>query len=116
MSKTKQFPKEFQDVLDSFKLRTGKKPVQTTGDLKKCFSKVCLNAYSAEENGQPMLYRRNDLTRWAAEAFARGEKWFYAEPVNAAEPYGRLHLTEPKYVYVCSRQLSEEEFAAVFGD
>lgn len=116
MSGTKQFSERTQDILDGFELRAGKKKVQTTGDLKKCFKKRCLNAYSAEEDGQPMLYRRNDLTRWAAEAFARGEAWFYAEPVNAAEPYGRLHLTEPKYVYVCSRQLSEEEFAAVFGD
>lgn len=116
MSETRQYSKKVQDALYGFELRTGKKPVQTTGDLKRCFHKVCLNAYSAEKDGQPMLYRRNDLTQWAAEAFARGEEYFYAEPVNAAEPYGRLQLTEPKYAYVCNRQLSEEEFAAVFGD
>lgn len=116
MSETKQFSKRIQDILDGLELRTGKKPVQTTGDLKKCFQKKCLNAYSAEEDGHPMLYRRNDLTQWAAEAFARGEQWFYAEPVNAAKPYGKLQLTEPKYAYVCHRQLTEEEFAAVFGD
>lgn len=116
MSETRQFSERTQDILDGLELRAGKKKVQTTKDLKKCFQKKCLNAYSAEKDGHPMLYRRNDLTQWAAEAFARGEEWFYAEPVNAAEPYGKLQLTEPKYVYVCNRQLTEEEFEAVFGD
>lgn len=115
MSETKQFSKRIQDILDGLELRTGKKKVQTKEDLKKCFKKICLNAYSAEENGQPRLYRRNDLTQWAAETFASGEQWFYAEPVNVKEPYGKLQLTEPKYVYVCNRQLTEEEFEAVFG-
>lgn len=116
MSETKKFPKEIRDILDSLELRTGKRKVQTKEDLKKCFKKKCLNAYLAEKDGKPMLYRRNDLTQWAKEAYDRGEQWFYAEPVNAAEPYGRLQLTEPKYVYVCSRRLTEEEFKAVFGD
>lgn len=116
MSETKRFSKRIQDILDGAELRTGKKKVQTKADLKKCFRKKCLNAYSAEEDGQPRLYRRKDLTMWAAEAFARGEEWFYAEPVNEKEPYGKLQLTEPKYVYVCNRQLTEEEFEAVFGD
>ena len=89
--------------------------MQTKEDLKKCFRKECVNAYSAEEDGKPRLYRRNDLTVWAAEAFSHGEKYFYAEPINKKEPYGKLQLTEPKYVYVCNRQLAEEEFEAVFG-
>ena len=116
MNETKQFPKRIQDILNGLELRSGKKKVQTKEDLKKCFQKKCVNAYSAEEDGKPRLYRRNDLTQWAAEAFARGEQWFYAEPVNVKEPYGKLQLTEPKYVYVCNRQLIEEEFKAVFSD
>lgn len=71
MGETKQFSKRIQDILDGLELRTGKKKVQTKEDLKKCFKKICLNAYSAEENGQPRLYRRNDLTQWAAETFCQ---------------------------------------------
>ena len=69
MSETKQFSKRIQDVLDGLELRAGKRKVQTKEDLKKCFRKDCVNIYSAEENGKPRLYRRTDLTTWAAEAF-----------------------------------------------
>lgn len=116
MSETKQFSKRIQDILDGLELRTGKRKVQTKEDLKKCFRKECVNAYSAEENGKPRLYRREDLTQWAKEAFERGEKFFYAEPVNPKEPCGKLKLVKPRYVYTCSRALTEEEFKAVFGE
>lgn len=116
MSETKQFSKRIQDILDGLELRTGKRKVQTKADLKKCFRKECVNAYSAEENGKPRLYRREDLTQWAKEAFERGEKFFYAEPVNPKEPCGKLKLVKPRYVYTCSRALTEEEFKAVFGE
>ena len=116
MSETKQFSKRIQDILDGLEFRTGKRKVQTKEDLKKCFRKDCVNAYSAEENGQPRLYRRTDLTMWAAEAFARGEEWLYAEPVDPKEPYGELKLAKPRYVYNCSRALTEEEFETVFGE
>ena len=53
---------------------------------------------------------------WAAEAFARGEECFYAEPVDWDEPYGVLKLAKPRYVYTYSRALTEEEFEAVFGE
>ena len=96
MSETKQFSKRIQDILDGLEFRTGKRKVQTKEDLKKCFRKDCVNAYSAEENGQPRLYRRTDLTMWAAEAFARGEEWLYAEPVDPKEPYGELNAYKRK--------------------
>lgn len=79
------------------------------------FQKICLNAYSAEENGQPRLYRRNDLTQWAAETFASGEQWFLCGASKRKRTVWKIQLTEPKYVYVCNRQLTEEEFEAVFG-
>lgn len=116
MSETKQFSKRIQDVLDGLELRAGKRKVQTKEDLKKCFRKDCVNIYSAEENGKPRLYRRTDLTTWAAEAFSRGENYFCAEPVNPKEPCGKLKLAKPRYVYTCSRALTEEEFKAVFGE
>lgn len=116
MNETKQFPKRIQDILDGLELRTGKRKVQTKEDLKKCFRKKCVNAYSAEDDGKPRLYRRNDLTAWATETFARGEKYFYAEPIDPNEPCGKLKLTNPRYMYTCSRALSEEEFEAAFGE
>lgn len=116
MSETKQFSKGIQDILDGLELRAGKRKVQTKEDLKKCFRKDCVNVYSAEEGGKPRLYRRTDLTMWAAEAFARGEEYFYAEPVDPKEPYGELKLAKPRYVYTCSRALTEEEFETVFGE
>ena len=93
MSETKQFSKRIQDILDGLEFRTGKRKVQTKEDLKKCFRKDCVNAYSAEENGQPRL-----------------------EPVDPKEPYGELKLAKPRYVYTCSRALTEEEFETVFGE
>ena len=68
MSETKKFSKRIQDILDGLEFRTGKRKVQTKEDLKKCFRKECVNAYSAEEDGKPRLYRRNDLTAWALHA------------------------------------------------
>lgn len=105
--------KKIKDRLD---LLTGKKPLQNVKDLKKCFIPVCTNGYSAEDDGEPRLYRREDLTQWAKEAFKRGEPFFYAEPVNPNHPYGRLRLTEPNYVYRLNKTLTKEEFDAVFGD
>ena len=116
MNETKQFPKRIQDILDGLELRTGKRKVQTKEDLKKCFRKKCVNAYSAEDDGKPRLYRREDLTQWAKEACERGEKFFYAEPVNPNHPYGRLRLTEPNYVYRLNRALTKEECESVFED
>ena len=116
MSETKQFPKRIQDILYGLELRTGKRKVQTKEDLKKCFRKECVNAYSAEDDGKPRLYRREDLTQWAKEAFERGENYFCAEPGDPKKPYGKLKLATPRYVYTCSRALSEEEFEAVFEE
>lgn len=116
MSETKKFSKRIQDILDGLEFRTGKRKVQTKEDLKKCFRKECVNAYSAEDDGKSRLYRREDLTQWAKEAFERGEKFFYAEPVNPNHPYGRLRLTEPNYVYRLNRALTKEEFESVFED
>ena len=76
MSETKQFPKRIQDILDGLELRAGKRKVQTKEDLKKCFRKDCVNIYSAEDDGKPRLYRRTDLTTWAAEALFPRRKLF----------------------------------------
>lgn len=50
--------------------------------IESHFSKKCINSLEATYHGKPMKYVRRDLTKWAAEAFDRGEKYFYVEPVN----------------------------------
>lgn len=50
-------------------------------------------------SGEPMLYRRKDLTLWAREAYDRGETKFYVRPVDQSEPYGELELCEPDFRY-----------------
>lgn len=59
---------------------------------------------------KPVSYRREDLSTWAKEACDRGEKYFYAEPDNPLDPYGSLHLAEPRYKYIAKYELSEEEY------
>ena len=63
-------------------------------------NKICTNVYRAIKNdGSIQLYRRQDLYDFAKEAYERGDKYFYAEPVNACNPYSKLQLCEPKYIY-----------------
>lgn len=110
-----------RELYERFKQKQEKRkqPVTSLDDLKYLFDKSCTNAYPAEqyENNKrvPMSYRRDDLSRWAEEAFNNGKAYFYAEPVNPKDPCGRLRLTEPKYVYKLCRNLTEEEFQTLFG-
>lgn len=89
-------------------------------ELEKLFVKVCTNAYSAVEfrNGKkvPRLYLRNDLSLWAKEAFEKGEKYFYCEPVNPDSQCGRLQLCEPKFEYKLTRNLTVEEYESLFSN
>ena len=88
-------------------------------DIKNLFVKVCINEYPSFEsrgwNIVPRLYRREDLTNWAKEAFERNEMNFYCEPVDERNPYGKLRLSDPKYTYKLKRDLSEEEFEILFS-
>ena len=91
----------------------GKENVETISDLQLLFNRYCVNIsrrFDAVKNGEPMLYRREDLTQWAKEAFERGEKYFYCKPVDEKNPYGQLVLCEPEYHYRLLRPLTEEEY------
>lgn len=57
---------------------------------------------------KPMLYRRDDLSQWAEEAFERGDDYFYTKPVNTLNPYGRLELCEPTYYYKCNLTFDQD--------
>lgn len=86
--------------------------------LEKKFKKVCVNATRAydvkEVDGKmtkvPMLFRRGDLTKWAQEAFDRGENYFYHKPVDPLAPYGPQMLCEPEYRYQLKTSLTIEEY------
>lgn len=97
--------------------------------LKSMFVQKVVNACSAVErvpekyslSGQeekcPRLYRRDDLTTWAKEAFDRGEDVFYVEPVDKNNPNGALRLSEPRHEYVMATgALTQEEYEELFGE
>lgn len=72
--------------------------------------KFCTNRHEAidYETGEPILYRRGDLYQWAKEACARGEKYFYCEPVDENNQYGEFRLCEPKFEYMTSLRIDPE--------
>lgn len=88
--------------------------ISSIKDLQNMFIKTCINGYSATEirDGKvvPRLYRREDLSQWAGNAFSKGEHYFYCEPVNPENPNGKLRLCEPKYEYRLKLTLSETEY------
>ena len=51
------------------------------------------------ETGQPLFYKRCDLTEWAKEAFIEGEPCFFARPVKGQESRYALERCEPEYRY-----------------
>ena len=71
----------------------------------------CINAYIATlPNGHVQPYRRADLYEWSKEAHAKGDLYFYPEPVDPTNPYGELRLSEPKYIYEGKIEIDEEIF------
>lgn len=89
---------------------------------KKCINEMPAYEYRKTESGEtikcPMLYKRADLTKWAQEAFDRGEDFFYCgRPENAMgrNDCGPLELQKPKYVYELHMRLTEEEFEKIFS-
>lgn len=89
-----------------------------TNEFKDMFQKVCTNATRSYEcefiDGEyqkvPAKFRRGDLTKWAKEAFDRNENYFYHEPVQPDEPYGRQRLCDPHYEYKLKNNLSTAEY------
>lgn len=76
--------------------------------IRERAKRCCDNQYLATDpdTGKPVLYRRG---AWAKEASERGEEYFYAEPVNSNDPYGKLKLSDsPKIIYSCSFQLEQD--------
>ena len=83
-------------IIDKVKFNTG-----------KCME----HQYPAWQNDKmtiPQLYKRNDLYQWSEEARKRGDKYFYARPVDPKNPYGKLELCEPDYHYETHYGFSKE--------
>lgn len=67
-------------------------------DINKFFVKKCVNQYRVRgKNDKLILYRRQDLYKWACEAYERGEDYFYCRPVDPNDTYGKLELCGPEY-------------------
>ena len=74
------------------------------------FSKYCTNRYEATlPNGKMQSYLREDLHQWSKEAYERGDRYFYVEPVSPNLPNGKLRLSKPKYIYSFSVTLTDDE-------
>lgn len=90
-------------------------------NVYKWFRKRYKNEYRAidiNKNGVevPMEYRREDLSKWAKEAFDAGKYYFFARPINPSVPYGKLELCEPEFEYVLWHPLSQDELNEIFGE
>ena len=91
-------------------------------DIEALFVKICTNELPAidvlyfKKTGQkrPMVYRREDLTQWAKEAFDRGETTFHAQAVPNGRANGPMELAEPAYQYALIRNLTPEEYNFLF--
>lgn len=78
--------------------------------IKSKIHKVCTNLkHVYNHNGQIQVYLRPDLTKWAEEMASAGKKYFYTEPVDPNNRYGKLRLCEPKYEYRVD-SLTQEEY------
>lgn len=78
--------------------------------IKSKIHKVCINGLPAyDSDGRVQLYRRPDLSEWAAKAAADGKRYFYVEAVNPNINGGKLRLCCPKYEYRVD-SLTQEEY------
>ena len=75
--------------------------------IDKC-RKIVINQMPVTDT--PWRYRHPDHCKMATKAFEEGRKYYYYEPVDSKNSYGKLQECEPKYVYECTVRLTEKEF------
>jgi hypothetical protein len=81
----------------------------TKAQIKSKIHKVCVNRFPVyDSDGRVQLYRRPDLSEWAAKAAADGERYFYIEAINPNINGGKLRLCCPKYEYRVDSLMQEE--------
>ena len=92
-------PKEAMNVTNDIK-----------SEIKSKIHKIYTNAHPVYDNtGRIMSYLRPDLSAWANEFAKCGKRYFFTEPVDPANKYGKLRLCEPKYEYRVDN-LTQEEY------
>ena len=70
---------------------------------------------TTRDETRPALYKRKDLYDWAKEAFERGDKFFYAKPVDPNDPYGELELCEPTHEYMVEMRVDADLYEQWMG-
>ena len=91
-----------------------KEAMNVTNDIKSRIKskihKIYTNANPVyDDTGRIMPYLRPDLSAWANEFAKSGKRYFFTEPVDPANKYGKLRLCEPKYEYRVDN-LTQEEY------
>ena len=77
--------------------------------IKSKIHKTCTNAHRVyNDTGRIMVYLRPDLSAWANEFAKSEQRYFFTEPVDPANKYGKLRLCEPKYEYRVDNLTPEE--------
>lgn len=79
-----------------------------------------LHKYSAVDEDHmglpvPRLYKRDDLSRMAKEAFNQGEQYFYAKPADETQPYGDMIPCEPAVQYRCELLIDNDLYEKWLG-
>ena len=78
-------------------------------EIKSKIHKIYTNAHPVYDNtGRIMSYLRPDLSAWANEFAKCGKRYFFTEPVDPVNKYGKLRLCEPKYEYRVDNLTPEE--------
>ncbi len=74
-------------------------------------------AVDEDHMGLPVakLYKRNDLSQMAEQAFKRGESYFYAKPVDENNPYGELMPCDPSMQYRCEMIIDNDLYEKWLG-
>lgn len=81
-------------------------------NAKKC---VEYRHHAYTPDGKPQWYKRADLHNWAKEARERGEKYFYAKPKDASDPYGELELCDENYHYEATVSIDKDLYEQWIG-
>lgn len=114
MTNVDQKTEFFQSTAEFIKAFKG--PVTDINGLRALLRKHYYNAYPVSNKNGMIQYRHPDLYTFAKAAYERGETAFYADPVDPNNPNGKQKLSEPRYKYKLARELTEEEYQAVFGN
>lgn len=83
--------------------------------IKKNIKKVCINKYPVYTlNGSPITYKDSSFEQFAKEARQNGKTYFYADPVNPKNEYGPYKKSKPRYRYVCTFSITEDQYKGLF--